>query len=94
MTLSHDPLDDACEFVAAHFPGHGAAIRRLAERNPSFPSLCDDYRLACEVAERYQQSASEKDADRGREYAELVESLEREIRAALEGEEPSAVRPK
>jgi hypothetical protein len=94
MNLSTDPSGEACDFVAAHFPGHGGAVRRLAERDPSFFSLCEDYRLACEVAERYRQSAGETDADRAQEYAELIESLEREIRAALEGEEPFSARPK
>jgi hypothetical protein len=94
MARSHDLLDDACDFVAAHFPGHGAAMRRLAERDATFLSLCEDYRLARATAERYRQSAGGKDSERARESAELTESLEQEIRASLEGEEPSAARPK
>ncbi len=86
MARSHIPFDDVWELMVEHFPDQRTAIQRLAEKNPSFISLCDDYRVACEVVERYQKSAGEQDANRAREYAELVESLKWEIRATLEGE--------
>mgnify|MGYP006309089915 CR=1 FL=1 len=71
-------------YVVRSFPGRGDDIKRLFRENENFHTLCEDYELCAEALKRWNESASKAAPARIREYAELLEDLESEIRKSLE----------
>jgi hypothetical protein len=77
---------NALATVWAKFPGAVAKIRHLFQHNPSFQSLCEDYR-DCLAAHQYWRQASDT-SDEAKavweSYVELLGELEEELRQYLE----------
>jgi hypothetical protein len=71
------------ELVKRAFPGCARAIDELAARNESFHELCHDFSLASVLMEDWKVSSAPERNERYAEVAELVESLGKEIEAAL-----------
>ena len=74
-------------YVAKRFPGRGDEIKRLFRKNEDFHTICEDYGLCAEALKRWNESASKEAPGRRREYAELLEDLESEIRKFLDAVE-------
>jgi len=73
----------AVALVKARFAEAASAIERSFAQEPSFRSLCEDYRDCLTTLERL-QGADPGSADaRRQEYTELREELEKEIRDFL-----------
>jgi len=72
--------------VMKRFPEARAALQRLFRGNPSFQSLCDDYRDCLAALQHWLQSSSVEAPDLARAYAELLGELEQEVRQFLEDE--------
>jgi hypothetical protein len=70
--------------ILKRFPEERAALWRLFGENPSFQSLCDDYRDCLEAWQYWEQSDSEEAPALARAYAELLGELDQEIRQYLE----------
>jgi hypothetical protein len=73
--------------VLKRFPGERAALQRLFRENPSFQSLCDDYRDCLAALQYWEQSTSGEAPALARAYAELLGELEQEVRQYLEQEQ-------
>ncbi len=71
-------------YVVGRFPGRGDAIKRLFRENENFHTICEDYGLCAEALKRWNESRSQDAPARRREYAELLEDLESEIRKFLD----------
>ena len=66
-------------FVLKRFPQHSEKIQQVFSKDPSFQSLCEDYR-ACSKALKYWSGAtSDKAAARREEYRQLLLELEEEV---------------
>ena len=61
-------------------------MQRLFRGNPSFQSLCEDYRDCLAALQQWEQSTSEEAPDLTGAYAELLGELEQEVRQFLEDE--------
>lgn len=72
--------------VLKRFPEERPALQRLFRENPSFQSLCDDYRDCLAALQHWQQSVSEEAPALARAYAELLGELEQEVWQFLEDE--------
>ena len=70
-------------YIVRRFPGRGEAIRRLFRENENFHTICEDYGLCAEALKRWNESASQQAPARRKEYAELLDDLESEIRKYL-----------
>ncbi len=78
-------------YVVRAFPGHGDAIKHLFKENENFHTLCEDYRLCTEALKRWNETTSDEAPARRREYAELLDDLESEIRKYLDEFEKKSV---
>jgi hypothetical protein len=65
------------------FPKARAALQRLFRDNPSFQSLCEDYRDCLAALQYWEQSASGDAPALAGSYAELLGELEQEVRQFL-----------
>ena len=72
--------------VLKRFPEERAALQRLFRGNPSFQSLCEDYRDCLAALQQWEQSTSEEAPALAGAYAELLGELEQEVRQFLEAE--------
>jgi len=72
--------------ILKRFPEERATLQRLFGGNPSFQSLCDDYRDCLAALQHWKQSSSVDAPDLARAYAELLGELEQEVRQFLEDE--------
>ena len=70
--------------ITAHFAGQDLLIERAYRHDPSFRSLCADYRDCVDAIERLRKDGSTIVASRREEYTELLEVLGCEIRDWLE----------
>jgi len=61
-------------------------LQRLFRGNPSFQSLCEDYRDCLAALQQWEQSTSEEAPALAGAYAELLGELEQEVRQFLEDE--------
>jgi hypothetical protein len=81
-------IDAAQEAVLASvlekFPEAGAKIRQLFQQNPSFQSLCEDYRDCLTAWQHWRQTASEEAPAVVQSYVKLLGELEEELRQYLE----------
>jgi hypothetical protein len=74
--------------VLEKFPEGAALIRELFQHNPSFQSLCEDYRDCLAAWQYWRQADSAEAPALCRSYAEVRHELEQEVRQYLE-EKPS-----
>ncbi len=65
---------EATDALLRSLPGEEEAIRRLFWRDPTFRTVCEDYRDVCDVLARL-ETAQPADADRLAEYRELAAEL-------------------
>jgi hypothetical protein len=70
--------------VLEKFPRARVKIRQLFQQNPSFKSLCEDYRDCLAAWKHWRQAASEEAPAVCQSYDELLGELEEEIRQYLE----------
>ena len=70
--------------ILKRFPEARAALQRLFRYNPSFQSLCEDYRDCLAALQHWGQSTSEEAPAMATTYAELLGELEQEVRQFLE----------
>lgn len=64
--------------------GHWADdVRRLAQRNPRFRSLCDDYGMTVETLDVLERRKHPTDAEKMAEYRTLRRELERDLKTEL-----------
>ncbi len=75
--------------VLKRFPKERAALQRLFRENPSFQSLCDDYRDCLAALRHWEESDSGEAPALAKTYAELMGELEQEVRLFL-GDERSS----
>ena len=80
------PPKAALTSVLENFPEAPARIKELFLQNPSFQSLCEDYRDCLAAWQYWRQAASEEAPALHQSYAELLQELEQEVRQFLEGE--------
>lgn len=66
------------------FPERGEAVSELALLNETFRSLCEDYGLAMETLRQLELQNRPQDVEKMREYRQLLDELERELRAAFD----------
>lgn len=66
------------------FPKKGEAVSELALLNEAFRSLCEDYGLATETLRQMELQNRPQDVEKMREYRQLLQELERELRAAFD----------
>lgn len=78
----------ALHCALARFPGKERLARRLFLMNPTFRSVCEDYRLAREGLVTFEQLAATEPRAELLEYRTLVEELEAELLRMLAGAEP------
>jgi hypothetical protein len=91
--LTCAPPNAALASVLEKFPEAPVRIRKLFYRNPSFQSLCEDYR-DCLTAWHYWQGGTAPQAPAlCRSYADLLKELEHEVRQYLELENSAGLRP-
>lgn len=79
--------------ILKRFPDHGAALERLFRQNPSFQSLCEDYRDCQRALASWRQSTTREAPAMREAYAELLRELEAEVRQFLEDEKNAGFRP-
>jgi hypothetical protein len=65
------------------FPEARAALQRLFRANPSFQSLCEDYRDCLAALQYWEQSTSGEAPALAGAYAELLGELEQEVKQFL-----------
>jgi len=70
--------------VSRLFPGHAAAVKRLADDSERFQSMCEDYGLAAETLSSLEIRNLPQDVERMREYRVLVRDLERDLAEVLQ----------
>jgi hypothetical protein len=73
--------------VLEKFPEAAARIRELVQQNPSFQSLCEDYRDCLAAWQYWGQATSEEARALSQSYAELLHELDQEVRQYLEEEQ-------
>jgi hypothetical protein len=83
----------ALESVLEKFPEGAAGIRELFRRNPSFQSLCKDYRDCLAAWQYWGQAATAEAPALCQSYADLLQELEEEIRQYLEQEQTQGSKP-
>ncbi|MGM4913273.1 hypothetical protein [Rhizobium sp. 768_B6_N1_8] len=71
-------------FVKRAFEKRDKVIDELAARNEGFRDLCDDFEIAVNEKERWEQSTSPERDERLAEYRELIDSMRIEIGEALD----------
>jgi hypothetical protein len=71
-------------FVKRVFEKRDKVIYELAARNEGFRDLCDDFEIAVNEKERWEQSTSPERDERLAEYRELIDSMRIEIGEALD----------
>jgi len=81
--------EDALAPVLEKFPEAAAKIRQFFRQNPSFQSLCEDYRDCLAAWELWRRAAPGEVQAVCQSYAELLRELEEEVRQYLEHEEVS-----
>jgi hypothetical protein len=81
------PPKAALASVLEKFPETPARIRELFQQNPSFQSLCEDYRDCLAAWQYWRQAASESAPALCQSYDELLHELEQEVRQYLETEQ-------
>ena len=79
--------------ILKRFPEARAALQRLFRYNPSFQSLCDDYRDCLAAWQHWEQSTSGEAPALARAYVELLGELEQEVRQYLEQEQGPNLKP-
>jgi hypothetical protein len=79
-------------FILERFPEVKAKLQLFFQQNPSFQSLCADYRDCLAALQHWQQATSEDAMEVGQSYAELLQELEQEIRQFLEDERASKLK--
>ena len=86
--FSQDMLDtpqaEALAAVLKKFPGAVEKIRHLFQHDPSFQSLCKDYRDCLAACQYWRQAASEEAPAVWQSYVELLGELEEEVRQYFE----------
>ena len=70
--------------VLEKFPEGAARIRELFQQNPSFQSLCEDYRDCLAAWQYWRQADSAEAPALCQSYAEVYRELEQEVRQYLE----------
>jgi hypothetical protein len=81
------PQNAALASVLENFPEAVVRIRELFQQNPSFQSLCEDYRECLATWRHWRQAISEQAPAYCKIYAELLQELEQEVRQYLESGE-------
>jgi len=71
---------DTLALIKRRFPGRDERVERIFREDPSFRTLCRDYHDCRATLERLRGHDSASVRNRRREYAELLEELDREIR--------------
>ena len=80
MSVIHPGL-----FLIMHrFPSEKNNLRQLYLDSQSFQILCDDYQKCTEAIEHWTQSAHDQAPQRSREYRELRQGLEWEIKERID----------
>ncbi|KQV83545.1 hypothetical protein [Rhizobium sp. Root1220] len=77
-------MGNGLEFVKRAFEKRDKVIDELAARNEGFRDLCDDFEIAVNEEERWEQSTAQERDERIAEYKELIEIMRMEIEQALE----------
>jgi hypothetical protein len=72
-------------------PEAAAKFQVLIQENPSFQSLCEDYRDCLAALEHWQAATSEEAPEVVQSYVELLQELEQEVRQYLEDETASRI---
>jgi hypothetical protein len=72
--------------VLERFPEGAARIRDLFQHNPSFQSLCEDYRDCLAAWQYWRQADSAEAPALCQSYTEVRHELEQEVRQYLEPE--------
>lgn len=70
--------------IMSRFPSDKDALRRMYRNSQSFQNLCDDYRKCLKAISYWTASVDDLAAERSREYVELCQDLEWEIRELIE----------
>jgi len=70
--------------VMERFPGQGETIKYLFRNNPSFQTLCTDYRRCANALKFWNKSPLCEAPQRRQEYETLLAELESEILQYLE----------
>lgn len=65
------------------FPSEKDELRRMYTSSESFQTLCDDYQKCTEALVYWRQSGQDQALEREREYKELKQSLEEEIKERI-----------
>ena len=65
------------------YPDDKDAILKLYKEDQNFQTMCDDYQQCALALDRWHESDSEKAPVRRKEYADLLQELELEIRQCL-----------
>ena len=68
-----------------------AKFQVLIQENPSFQSLCEDYRDCLAALEHWQAATSTEAPEVVQSYVELLQELEQEVRQYLEDETASRI---
>lgn len=71
-------------FAKRCFATRARLIDDLAARDESFRDLCHDFATADQLRQSWETSSDPKRAERHAEFVELVDSLRKEIEAALD----------
>jgi hypothetical protein len=69
--------------IMQRFPSEKAGLRRLYTSSQSFQTLCDDYQKCTEALAYWRQSGQDQALERSREYEELRQGLEEEIKERI-----------
>jgi hypothetical protein len=72
-------------------PEAAAKFQVLIQENPSFQSLCEDYRDCLAALEHWQAATSTEAPEVVQSYVELLQELEQEVRQYLEDETASRI---
>ena len=70
--------------IVTRFPLRELEIRRRCARDPNFAEICEDYGEALQAL-RHWEGAGPAGATRAEEYRQMLEELEAEILAILDG---------
>lgn len=65
------------------FPDWGEEVSRLALRNETFRSLCEEYGLASEALDLLEVMNRPQDVEKMHEYRAIVRDLQKELRSEL-----------
>ena len=70
--------------IMQEFPSYKDKLRAMYMRSQSFQTLCDDYQECTKALEHWMRSRHEKASERSREYRELKQCLECEIKERID----------